>query len=447
MTPTEGLFPPWRWFPCTLCGTCAGVCPANAITFVWQNAHWEACWDEKACTGCGLCTEVCPITSSRRLRDTKDGEKARSLENLIGPALETYTGHAVDDELRYRGASGGVVSALLTYLLEKQKITHALVTVGGGGDVLQGHGVLIDNAAAARQAAGSWYVVTPSNAALRNVPKNARLAVVGLPCQLQGVALAVEAKIMTRPLMLGLFCGGTLAATCAQHEIRSVLGDPGLAKEIKFRGDGWPGTIRIRDHEKSYDISYKRSFMASQRSGMFFFPPGCMLCNDFVGEQADISFGDGWHQGGKGNGLSAVAVHTETGANVAQKAVADGVWHLHPLSRKEMALGQGAQLVSKKQTVKARLFWLKILGKKIPPPLQYHLKHSPGRPGVLNSAGAFLQCLNALYLSGEKPRTYRGIRAKLRSRYAKLTGMLSGFSWERFFNAARQRFFRRRNNA
>ena len=41
---------------CKGCGTCAEVCPSEAITLAQSKAHV----DEERCTGCGVCIDTCP---------------------------------------------------------------------------------------------------------------------------------------------------------------------------------------------------------------------------------------------------------------------------------------------------------------------------------------------------------------------------------------------------
>jgi len=43
-------------YKCLACRTCAGVCPAGAITFAGSGQRL----DRKKCTGCAMCSEVCP---------------------------------------------------------------------------------------------------------------------------------------------------------------------------------------------------------------------------------------------------------------------------------------------------------------------------------------------------------------------------------------------------
>ena len=45
---------------CCGCGTCAGVCPNNAIEIVVSNGIYVPKVDEEKCKCCGLCLECCP---------------------------------------------------------------------------------------------------------------------------------------------------------------------------------------------------------------------------------------------------------------------------------------------------------------------------------------------------------------------------------------------------
>jgi len=46
---------------CDACGTCAGVCPVNAVIIEAVGVRI----DEGACTGCGACVAVCPVGALR----------------------------------------------------------------------------------------------------------------------------------------------------------------------------------------------------------------------------------------------------------------------------------------------------------------------------------------------------------------------------------------------
>ena len=45
---------------CTSCGTCAGICPQNAIKMIIKKGIYVPSIDVKSCNNCGLCDLVCP---------------------------------------------------------------------------------------------------------------------------------------------------------------------------------------------------------------------------------------------------------------------------------------------------------------------------------------------------------------------------------------------------
>ena len=104
---------------CTSCGGCVGICPSDALSMApTPQGTLAPQLDASKCTECGLCLEVCPghemdIPRFARLIFSKLPARPE-----IGNFLQTYAGYATDDEIRCKSQSGGLISALLIYLLE-----------------------------------------------------------------------------------------------------------------------------------------------------------------------------------------------------------------------------------------------------------------------------------------------------------------------------------------
>jgi len=111
---------------CTRCGSCAGVCPTDAIT-MGPDAYPVLAPDR--CISCGLCGAVCPGKSVNYgdLAEQVFGERFVD-EGFDGRVARTYVGFAADERLRRGGAGGGVVTGLLAYLLKSGQVDGCLVS-------------------------------------------------------------------------------------------------------------------------------------------------------------------------------------------------------------------------------------------------------------------------------------------------------------------------------
>lgn len=169
---------------CTGCGTCYGICPRAAITIRLdaRKGVYEFGIDRDKCTNCGLCYDCCPgHTVSIMPKDFSP----------IGRFVECYSGHAANEDVRYNSSSGGLVTALLAYLVESKEIDGALVVRMSEGNPLEPEAFIARTVEELIGASGSKYCPVPANTALKEIMEaDGQYAVVGLPCHLHGVRLA-----------------------------------------------------------------------------------------------------------------------------------------------------------------------------------------------------------------------------------------------------------------
>ena len=178
---------------CMGCGSCASMCPEGAISLVKDEAYGSfiAQIYSSRCIGCGICFAVCPghaidvdKLSDKFLPDTLEDER-------LGPYLNCYIGHAADQQTRYEGSTGGMVTSILLYALESGMIDGALVASLPSDGTLTPKPYIARTTKEILESARSLYCPLPANLALREIlDVPGRYAVVGIPCHLHGIRKA-----------------------------------------------------------------------------------------------------------------------------------------------------------------------------------------------------------------------------------------------------------------
>lgn len=94
--------------------------------------------------------------------------------------------------------------------------------------------------------------------------------------------------------------------------------------DVRFRGHGWPGIVKIRTKDSgTIRIPHHRFYHSG--FGQYFYDKACFVCNDQMGEHADISFADPWtYQRGIGIGKTLVVIRTNIGLTIVERAVRRG---------------------------------------------------------------------------------------------------------------------------
>src|SRR5437660_11855093 len=117
------------WGLCTGCGACYYACSKSGVSLVNIEAVGiRPRFNTEQCAGCTECLSICPgyqVDAQLAIGDcaeTSDGD------HEVGHALEIWEGFATDPEIRHRGSSGGLLSALALYCLEEEKMDFVLHT-------------------------------------------------------------------------------------------------------------------------------------------------------------------------------------------------------------------------------------------------------------------------------------------------------------------------------
>ena len=348
------------------------------------------------CTGCGLCTSLEPALSMAvspagylRPRAAGPGSTTASAlrtfrvacpgvtvaaqhppgatyHPLLGPVLGCWEAWATDPEVRHRGSSGGVLTALSSWLLSTGEVTAAVGATADARDPRRTVPVSIVSREEALAAAGSRYA--PVGVAGHPDAGAPGTVTTGKPCEVAALRAAADEDA---PLLLSFFCAGTPS----QHATDRLVTELGMpagedVEDLWYRGRGWPGRFTARgaagtEVSTTYDESWGRSLGPTVQWR-------CKICPDGVGESADVAAGDFWRTDERGyplfeetTGASALLARTPRGLDLVRRAAAAGVIGLREIHPDEVAAVQPLQR-TRRSTLAGRLAGARLAGARLP---------------------------------------------------------------------------------
>ncbi|SDL77591.1 Coenzyme F420 hydrogenase/dehydrogenase, beta subunit C-terminal domain [Tessaracoccus oleiagri] len=295
-------------------------------------------------------------------------------ELLVGPADAIWEGWAADPEVRRRASSGGIVTALAAYCVERLGM-RLVVHVGMEPTQPWTNRTITSHDRAGLLAnAGSRYAPSSPVEALRLIEEaDGPCVFVGKPCDVAAVAeLRKQRPALDRNLgaVLSFFCAGT-PASAGTLGLASTLGfDEDRIASVRYRGDGWPGRFRVRGRDgQEASLSYDESWGALARRHRQL---RCQVCPDGLGELADVTGGDAWHRREESpEGISVVLARTPLGRRLVEGAAEAGYVELTESDAHRVVAAQG--LVRRRKLVAARLTALGLLGLPVPRFRGFHL--------------------------------------------------------------------------
>lgn len=317
---------------CVRCGACEPACPFDIIRFD-ENAY-PYITDESECrVNCVRCLKVCPggEVDFTKLDQEMFGQHPHP-DSITGIVKNSYVAYSTNKSIREAGASGGLVTALLAYMLEEDLIDGALVL----GTETNEHGwhekpVIARDVEELCKAAKSKYQIIPMLQPLGEMEKiDGRYAVVALPCYVHAIKkyLKVSPKLRKRlKLVIGLYCNVTLEP----HTVDEICEIKGVAREtltnLEYRGGTWPGAVRASVNESPMFKVFKNEEMKDEFNTLklFYTPKRCNMCIDFSAEYADVAVGDPWLRGPDGeylypDGYTTLLTRTDIGEELIEGA-------------------------------------------------------------------------------------------------------------------------------
>ena len=312
-----------------------------------------------------LILAVCPGVRQRAPAPLR--EDGFRFDTMWGNAATLAHAWAADPEVRHRGATGGVLTALAIHLLDSGAVDFIAHVRMRADRPTRSEATVSRDRDEVLAAAGSRYgPAAPLVDLLGLLDLGQRFAFVGKPCDIGALAnLArvderVDRLVVSR---LAMVCGGAseLALTAR------LLAGWGVSEEevrlCRYRGHGNPGPTRVETHDgRAFECSYN-DIWADEANWKLQFR--CKVCPDAIGEQADIATSDVWPGGapsGEDEGFNGVLARTPRGEALLHTAVAAGALVLgEPIGFRDMDDFQPHQ-VAKRRALSARLAALMTAG-------------------------------------------------------------------------------------
>jgi coenzyme F420 hydrogenase subunit beta len=246
---------------------------------------------------------------------------------LVGNIIATRTGHAEDPEVRARGASGGVTTAVLLHLLQTKRIDGAIVVRQGVPAPREASAVIADTPEAIQAAAQSVYIPVSVLDILPTLEPGRTYAATLVPEQaaaLRRLQHSGHERARQIAYVLGPYTGTALYPAAIDTYLRanSVRRDDPVTS-LEWRAGDWPGYLEIRTGSgrvlRSKKVYY--NFLIP-----FFVTRTSLQSMDFANEFTDLSVGDAWSPAfeAEGGGHSVVVTRSPAMEAVIEEMVAAG---------------------------------------------------------------------------------------------------------------------------
>ena len=305
---------------CNRCGGCVSFCSADRIGALEMGEDgFPRYADKEKCLECGICYLTCPQTPI--LKD--EVKEEFGWRAPIGLYRDILSARTTDKDILKVATDGGVVTSLLLYMLENNLIDGAVVSKRTGlfsrksivatsyAELIQAAGSQFSEANHLEKMGDEYTTFVPTIPIIREfAPKSPiRLAVVGMPCQIEVIRKMQVLSILPADVItftIGLFCMQSFA-----------LDDLMKKKFAQKHRINLKGIVKL---------NVKEDFIITMDSGRtLHIPleeieeiarPACLACKDFANDYADISVGGL----GSPDGYTTVLIRTTQGKRVCAGA-------------------------------------------------------------------------------------------------------------------------------
>jgi coenzyme F420 hydrogenase subunit beta len=313
---------------------------------------------------------VCPGTAIAGLPESQLDAQSQ-IDAVWGPYQRIMQGYAGDPQIRFRGSTGGVMTALAIHLLESQAVDFILHVRASPKQPMRTIQQISRTRDDVLAGTGSRYGPAAALVDIQDLlERGERFALFAKPCDVGALRLLARQDPRVDQLcrfMISMVCGGASALGKSVH----VLETFGLTEDeltlFRYRGFGNPGPTRMETKDgRSFEMTYN-DMWAEESTWQI--QSRCKICPDAIGESSDLAISDVWPGGGptgEDAGFNGIIARSPRGAVLLQEALDAGVLVFdHEMSARDLDGVQPHQ-VRKKRAVWSRLAGMRAAGSPTP---------------------------------------------------------------------------------
>lgn len=289
---------------------------------------------------------------------------------LVGNYKKIFIGYWKDESIRRNGASGGVLSGIQLYLLEKGLVDGVITLRMRQDKPHLTEPIIATTEIQILEGAQSKYTTAPVNHILSQLPgAHQSLVYTGLPEEIAAIRiLQMLDHPSVKPInyILGTFYGEAIGFSAIKSFLRSHgIKDLAQIKTLQFRAGEWPGYMRI-------ELNNGRIISVRKFHANYLIPSHITKFSlyqiDYMAELADISVGDAWAPSyeSSGGGWSVIMARSQKGLELLEQLAIENEIHLQEITEEELMAMHSHGLDFKKRGAFIRIAKRQAKGLPVP---------------------------------------------------------------------------------